>query len=322
LLALSTGELRQLWGARIAYVAQSAAAALNPAIPVGRQLAQVLETHLGLRGDPLRAGQLELFAGVGLPDPEGALVRYPFEFSGGQQQRIAIAIAIACRPEVLILDEPTTGLDVTTQARISSLVGSLVLREGIAALYVSHDLALLAAVTNRLAVMYAGEIVEQGSTAEVIRRPAHPYTRALLAAAPSVRERRAVTGIPGSPPPRVVADACAFAPRCAHVLPACREDHIALRDLAAGHLARCIRADELVAKTAQVHAVSRTAPRIDVVLELQDVWCEYAKASTPAVRSASLTLSRGETIGIVGESGSGKSTCCELSPGYILRSAA
>jgi len=178
LLALSTGELRQLWGARIAYVAQSAAAALNPAIPVGRQLAQVLETHLGLRGDPLRAGQLELFAGVGLPDPEGALVRYPFEFSGGQQQRIAIAIAIACRPEVLILDEPTTGLDVTTQARISSLVGSLVLREGIAALYVSHDLALLAAVTNRLAVMYAGEIVEQGSTAEVIRRPAHPYTRA------------------------------------------------------------------------------------------------------------------------------------------------
>ena len=143
LLGLSRRSLRQIWGRRIAYVAQEAATALNPALTIGRQLAQPLRRHLGLRGQALRGRASGLLASVDLPDAERALGRYPHEFSGGQQQRIAIAIALSCEPEVLILDEPTTGLDVTTQHRVSKLLKALMDERGLSALYVSHDLAHL-----------------------------------------------------------------------------------------------------------------------------------------------------------------------------------
>src|SRR5262249_22207527 len=146
----------------------------------------------------------------GVPDPGHAVRRYPHQFSGGQQQRIALAMALACQPEVLVLDEPTTGLDVTTQARVNRMIVELARREGTATLYVSHNLALLATVCDELAIMYAGQIVERGPAREVYLSPRHPYTAALIQAVPSVRSTRAPRGIPGLPPPTAITDRCAF----------------------------------------------------------------------------------------------------------------
>jgi peptide/nickel transport system ATP-binding protein len=306
LLGLPPARLREIWGRRISYVAQDASRALNPAIPVGRQLAQPLKLHLGLRGAGLREKQLELLSAVDIPDPERALRRYPFQFSGGQQQRIAIAIALSCRPEVLVLDEPTTGLDVTTQARVSSLLRKLIAETGVATLYVSHDLSLLAGTVDRLMVMYGGEIVESGPTAQVATRPTHPYTQALLGAVPTLRSARAIEGIPGRPPLAVVLDRCSYSPRCTHATDACLQ-RIRLRQAAPNQLARCVRVEEL---THRVSVETPIAVRATggTLLEVDDLVCSYSKAPVPAVRGVSLTVHRSESLGIVGESGSGKST--------------
>jgi peptide/nickel transport system ATP-binding protein len=317
LLTLDRRKLRTIWGRRISYVAQSATTALNPAIPVGRQLAQPLAVHMALRSAELRKRQIELLEEMGLPDPEAALSRYPFQFSGGQQQRIAIAIALSCAPQVLLLDEPTTGLDVTTQARISRLLRSLVSEMGVAALYVSHDLALLGTIADRLAVMYAGEVIEQSEARAVATTPRHPYTQALIAAVPSTHLGRAVAGIPGRPPAKVVHESCSFAPRCSHVLEACRLEHVELRDLGGGHRARCIRAEEIAARPAQVAALASATAAPELLLEVVEVSCRYAKAAEAAVRSVSFDLVRGETLGIVGESGSGKSTLLRAITGLV-----
>src|SRR5207244_8146978 len=167
-------------------------------------LAQPLGVHLDLHGAAARARQLELLDAMGLPDAAGALRRYPFQFSGGQQQRIALAIALACKPDVLILDEPTTGLDVTTQSRITALLRALVSETAIGCLYVSHDLALLGTLADRLAVMYAGEMIESGPAEQVKRKQRHPFTHALLAPGPTVRPPRCLTGLPGRPPASAV----------------------------------------------------------------------------------------------------------------------
>jgi peptide/nickel transport system ATP-binding protein len=308
LLSLPTAKLRAIWGCRVAYVAQNATTALNPAIPVGRQLGQPLARHLHLGGAELRDRKVELLDAVGIPNPTGALDRYPHQFSGGQQQRIAIAIALSCRPQVLILDEPTTGLDVTTQARISALLRNLVEESGAATLYVSHDLSLLSTVADRLAVMYAGEIVERANAHELARRPRHPYTQALLAAVPTAHTRSSVTGIAGRPPAHVVLDACSFAARCPHVLPACQTAHVDLLQVSADHLARCIRTDEIAARPIEPRPLATPALSPEPLLEVNEVWSKYAKAPTPAVRNVTFRVSGGETLGIVGESGSGKST--------------
>jgi peptide/nickel transport system ATP-binding protein len=308
LLLLPPSKLRDFWGGRLAYVAQSAALALNPAMTVGRQLAQPLVVHRGLRGRRLQKRQLELLEAVSMPDPEGSLRRYPFQFSGGQQQKIALAIALSCEPEVLILDEPTTGLDVTTQATITALLRRLVTDLDIACLYVSHDLALLATLTDRLAVMYAGELVEEGATEAVVRAPRHPYTQALLSAAPSLHRPGDIVGIPGMPPLGVVDGACSYAPRCPHVIARCRAGSIEVQTAGKGHLARCIRI-----------AAIESAPRIgsglavgtagtEVLLEVDRLLCEYPGARHPAVGGVSLVVRPAERVGIAGESGSGKST--------------
>ncbi len=307
LLTLTTAQLRGLWGGRVAYVAQNATTALNPAIPIGRQLAQPLEQHLDLKGNELRERQLELLEAVRIPDPSSALGRYPHQFSGGQQQRIAIAIAISCRPDVLILDEPTTGLDVTTQARISELLRTIIDETGVATLYVSHDLALLSTIADRLAIMYAGELIEEGPAGSVGLQPRHPYTRALLASVPSAHDRRSVTGMPGRPPSSVVLDSCSFAPRCPHVADVCREGPISFRPIDETTRVRCVRVEEIEDRAEALTSLEghEVGGRL---LEVVDLWSAYAKAAAPVVRGVSFEVARGETVGIVGESGSGKST--------------
>jgi peptide/nickel transport system ATP-binding protein len=309
LYELSFTARRQLWGAQIGYVAQSAIEALNPSIRIGRQLGQVLRIHQQLGGN-LMAQEVELLERVGIPDAQGAIRRYPHEFSGGQLQRIAIAIAVACRPTVLIMDEPTTGLDVQTQRQISALLQTLVTEDDLAALYVSHNLALLGEVAHHLNIMYRGEIVESGLTVEVLKAPRHPYTRALLDAVPSVTKPRRLVGIPGRPPQGVAPEGCGFADRCGYVEGRCRTEPIALVAIEGSREVRCRRHAEisLAAANSQLTLVQADGTGEPPVLEVNHVVCRYRGAQLVAVNDVSLRLAAGEALGLVGESGSGKST--------------
>ena len=222
-LEMGLTERRRLRGSVVSYVPQDPAAALNPALRIGTQLMEVLETHSFGSGAGERRDRIaEMMREVALPDAPAYLRRYPHELSGGQQQRIGLAMAFACRPRVIVLDEPTTGLDVTTQAHVLGTVRELAALHGAAALYVSHDLAVVGTLAARVAVMYAGRIVEMGSAEELFHTAAHPYTRRLVAAIPHLSGRRALIGIPGrAPAPGHRPSGCFFAPRCTFVQPAC-----------------------------------------------------------------------------------------------------
>ncbi len=316
LLRLKTSQLRRVWGHRVAYVGQSASTALNPALTIGRQLGELLEIY-GVAGGDSARHQAELLDEVGIPDPQRALRRYPRQFSGGQQQRIAIAMALSGNPEVIILDEPTTGLDVTTQDRITSLLKVKLAESGAATMYVSHDLALLSTVTDHLTIMYAGQMVEEGLTEEVLRTPRHPYTQALLTAAPSVSDGRRVLGLPGRPPTSVVRDHCAFAPRCRAATSLCRQRAPRLEAAGTGTRVRCLRFNELPAWTHERIATA-AAPEVgEPVLAVDELVLVYPHATRPAVDRISFELAEGETIGIVGESGSGKSTLLRAIAGVL-----
>jgi peptide/nickel transport system ATP-binding protein len=315
LLQLGRRELQRVWGREVAYLAQNAAAALDPALTIRRHFQDVLKRHLNLTKDGAAENAREMLTAVGLPDPLRALERYPHEFSGGQQQRISLALAVSCRPGVLILDEPTTGLDVTTRAQISSLLTDLVAELGIAALYVSHDIALLAKLASELSVMYCGEIVESGLTEELVDEAKHPYTRALLGSIPSVRGARVVSGIPGEPPPEVVPTACAFAPRCRYSVDACTRESPRVHRLSPTHTARCerleiVQRDRAASVDSAQQAAAKGAALTHDLLRVNDLSCYYGRRDRRliAVRNVTFAISSSEALGIVGLSGSGKST--------------
>ena len=310
-LSLGSAERRRLRGCVVSYVPQDPAAALNPALRIGTQLMEVLEAHSFGSGQEERRSRIaEMMREVALPDAPAYLRRYPHELSGGQQQRIGLAMAFACRPRVIVLDEPTTGLDVTTQAHVLGTVRELAALHGAAALYVSHDLAVVGTLAERVAVMYAGRIVELGSAEELFRAAAHPYTRRLVAAIPHLSGRRALVGIPGrAPSPGSRPKGCFFAPRCTFVQAACEEALPDLRMVGDAHSVRCLRAEEVTGQAvAASGAIDEIAAREagDAVLSLRGVHAGYGELVV--VHDVNLDVAPQECLALVGESGSGKTT--------------
>lgn len=219
LLVESGRAMKEMRGRELAMIFQNPRVALNPIRQVGKQIEDVLKRHTGLRGKALRARAVECLAEVRIPDPERRYAAYPFELSGGMCQRVMIAIALACRPRLLIADEPTTGLDVTTQAAIMRLIRDLGREKGMATLLITHDLGLAREFCDQLAVMHAGHIVETGPTETLFQAPAHPYTAKLIHATPVGQANlEYLTSIPGNLPDlrRIDLPACRFAERCEH----------------------------------------------------------------------------------------------------------
>jgi oligopeptide/dipeptide ABC transporter ATP-binding protein len=243
LVGASPSQLREVRGNRVSMIFQDPLTSLNPYLRVEEQLAEVLELHLHLRGAAARTRMLEILAQVGIPGEE-RLRAYPHQLSGGMRQRICIAMALLCNPELLIADEPTTMLDVTIQAQILELLRSLQKQRKMSILFITHDLGVVSEICDRVIVMYAGRIVEQARTAEVLQTPLHPYTEALLRSTPRVDVPGGGSLHPiGGLPPRLSAaklEACAFAPRCPRVREGCTNGEPALISAGGERLRRCI----------------------------------------------------------------------------------
>jgi len=309
-LALNEGELAHLRGRLISYVPQDPAAALNPALRIGTQLREILEAHnFGANAEARRERVYEMMREVALPDNNAYLSRYPHELSGGQQQRVGLAIAFACRPRVIVLDEPTTGLDVTTQAHVLGTVRDLATAHGVAALYVSHDLAVVGTLATRVAVMYSGRIVELGPVLDLFQAAAHPYTQRLIFAIPHLTGGRELVGIGGrAPSPGRRPPGCAFAPRCAYAQERCTVSVPELRPIAVGHQVRCVRAEEVRSQTLRRGTDGARGDRTlgAPILVLSDVTAGYRRRTV--VHDINIELARQECLALVGESGSGKTT--------------
>ncbi|MGI5130514.1 ABC transporter ATP-binding protein [Pseudonocardia sp. CA-107938] len=308
-LAMTWEQVRPIRGMKIAYVPQDPGAALNPAIRIGRQIVELLELHgIGTPAERLeraRAGLVE----VGLPDDDEFLARYPHQLSGGQVQRVALAMAFLPRPKVLVLDEPTTGLDVTTQGLVLETMGRLCRSHQVAALYVTHDLAVVANIADRVAVMYAGRIVELGPRAAMFTAPAHPYTRALLDAIPHLSQARALTGIPGNTPaPGRRPSGCRFHDRCPHVEDRCRTVEPPELVVAPDHVARCVRIGEIGPWDINRGDVADTDPakQREILLSVADLRVQYGRKEV--VHGVDFDVAKAEVVALVGESGSGKTT--------------
>ena len=316
LLRLSPAGLRQVRGAAVSYVPQDPSAALNPALRIGYQLREALRVHhpgpasrprrSSLGGDR-EARILEVLREVRLDAGPGLLRRYPHQLSGGQQQRVALAMAFACRPSLIVLDEPTTGLDVSTQRHILETVRGLCQGYGVAAVYVSHDLAVVSELAAEVAVMYAGRIVETGPAAMLFGRPLHPYTQGLLASVPVPEGGRPLTGIPGQqPPPGHRGPGCSFAPRCRLAAGPCL-DAVPEPAPVAGRTVACLRAAEAgAARTEPRQPAAAGGPPGPAVLSVRGLCARYGPV--PVLSGIDLDVPAQACAAVVGESGSGKTT--------------
>ena len=308
-LGLPWQQVRQLRGEEIAYVPQDPAAALNPSIRIGKQIVELMELRgLGTSESRLQ-GARDGLAEVGLPNDDEFLSRYSHQLSGGQVQRVALAMAFLPKPKVLVLDEPTTGLDVTTQGMVLETMGALCRTYGVAALYVTHDLAVIANIADRVAVMYAGQIAELGHRDEIFAHPTHPYTRALLDSIPHLSQARALSGIPGrTPAPGARPSGCRFNDRCEFAIDECRQAVPELREVKPEHSVRCIRAGDIGSWDISRGIVPDTDPdkARDVILGINDLGIFYGHKQV--VFDVTFDVGKAEVVALVGESGSGKTT--------------
>ena len=305
---LRDAELRQLRGATVSYIPQDPGTALNPALRIGTQLAEGLEAHAGDWSEAERQARVaEALEEVVLPSETAFLRRYPHQLSGGQQQRVAIAMAFATRPKVIVCDEPTTGLDVTTQSKVLETLRDMCRTHRVAALYVSHDLAVVAELADHVAVMYAGRIVEAGPHDALFGAPRHPYTRQLLRAVPDMAGERAVVGIPGyAPLPGHRPAGCAFAPRCSLADDLSREQFPPVSELGDGHSVRCWHTEEATREIPLTVHSDAHAGAGEGVLTVAGLDAHHG--DNHVLHAIGLEVHRRECLSLVGESGSGKTT--------------
>jgi peptide/nickel transport system ATP-binding protein len=325
-LGLPEAAMRRVRGGRIGMIFQEPGTSLNPVMTVGRQVVEAIEAHTPLRGAAARERAIEWLTRVGIPEPARRFDDYPFRMSGGQKQRVMIALALAAEPDFLVADEPTTALDVTIQAQILELLKSLQAERRMGLLLITHDLAVVSGMAHRVALMYAGQIVEVAPAAEFFAAPKHPYAQALLRALPTAEARdRPLMAIAGTVPPLTQRFAgCRFAPRCGVAMPHCAGTLPVLEPVSAGHAVRCLlyRAGESAASAvARVETPAASAPRAGaeaaMLLQVQDLsvrfplqrgWLAKGPREFNAVSGVSFELRAGQTLALVGESGCGKTT--------------
>ncbi|MFI5017075.1 MAG: dipeptide ABC transporter ATP-binding protein [Dongiales bacterium] len=332
LQGLSRSALARLRGNRISLVPQNPTTALSPAMKVGRQVIEALQYHAAHAGAE-KERAIELFQLAGLPSPGTIGNRYPHQLSGGQQQRVCIAMALACQPDLVVLDEPTTGLDVTTQEQIVELLADLRSRLGMSMLYVTHDLGVLAQIADRVGVMYAGRMVETAPVRELFDRPRHPYTRGLIASIPQIEttERSTSLVLRGLLKRDELPPGCPFQPRCDFAEAICATEVQRLEAVGGNHAVACRRWRVLEAaasddKGGDGSAASRS-PEHGNILSLEGVSIAYggqgwlsslaALSLRPVVDGLSFDIGMGETLALVGESGSGKSTVARAISGLL-----
>ena len=319
---LSENQMRTIRGRRISIIFQEPSSSLNPVMTVGDQILEVIFQHTQLQGAQARARAVEWFTKVGLPEPERRMGSYPFEMSGGQLQRVMIAIALAAEPDLLIADEPTTALDVTIQAQILDLLKSLQQERGMAMLLITHDLAVVSGMADQVALMYAGQIVEVASAADFFVRPSHPYAKLLLQALPGEDLRgRQLAAIQGTVPPLTQAfKGCRFAPRCPYETGACTDKAVAMTELTDTHHVRCVRLHDAGLQASSLPPLRGRAQALSndhsALLSVKDLSVAYnlgggilgGKKIFQAVNKVSFEIQKGQTLALVGESGCGKTT--------------
>jgi oligopeptide/dipeptide ABC transporter ATP-binding protein len=252
LLKLSDTEIRRIRGKQIAMVYQEPMTSLNPVLTIQRQLTESLELHLGMNRAAARSEAVRRLEQVGMPDPERRIRQYPHQFSGGMLQRVMIAMALSCNPKLIIADEPTTALDVTIQAQILDLMKQLSREYAVSLLIITHNLGVVARYADRVNIMYAGKIVEQGTARDIYRNPSHPYTMGLLNSVPrlDLPRKEKLDPVEGQPPDLTdLPSGCAFRERCRFAVEPCGQQTPLLRSIVAGHLSACFAAESLVSRT-------------------------------------------------------------------------
>jgi peptide/nickel transport system ATP-binding protein len=334
---MSPAELRQLRGGRMAMVYQDPMSSLNPVMTIGKQLMEVPIIHQGAGEEEARRRALEMLGEVNLPDPERVFGRYPHQLSGGQQQRVVIAMALMAEPSLLVMDEPTTGLDVTVEAAVLDLVARLRRKHNSAIVFISHNLGTVVRVCDRIGVMYSGELIEEGPIGEVFREPKHPYTRGLLDCIPVLGTDKRSTPlrpIPGQVPPALARPpGCCFAPRCTHVEAGrCTTGRIPVHEVPGhrDHRVQCVRSEEIPGwqRPHAPPAAAAAGGRRDLVLDIEHLRKVYHQSpglfsrevgyDVKALNDVSMSAGRGTTLAIVGESGCGKSTLAKVLTGLEL----